>query len=486
MPHLLSKSRYLSGLQCAKRLWIEIHQPELLPKIEPSQQKIFDQGTEVGKLARERFPGGVLIGADHQHISDALSQTDAAIAGGAEILFEAAFTSNQTFVRPDIIRKIGSDRWEIIEVKSSTQVKPENLHDVAIQTYTVQGAGLNVVKSTLMHLNTECVYPDLSNLFTLSDITDEVAALLPVIPQNVAAFRMILLADTEPDVPIGSHCSSPYGCPLMDQCWAWLPEPSIFNIPGLKWTKKDDLLLRGLLELEQLPDDFKLNDAQDRYIRSYLTQSPVIDWEAIREILSSLQYPLYFLDFETDNPAVPRLDGMHPYGQFPFQFSCHILQENGELAHAEYLHLTTSDPRADLCQALLKTLGDKGTIVAYNSAFEISRLKNLATWFPQYQPRIDGIIRRMWDQLIIFRQYYSDYRFGGSNSIKNVLPVLIPSMNYQDLEVGEGGAAQIAWNEMIRLPDSPEKDKLIGDLKTYCGQDTLAMVEIHRVLAGGW
>jgi hypothetical protein len=485
VSHLLSKSRYLSGLQCVKRLWIEIHKPELIPEPAPSQKKIFDQGTEVGRLARERFLRGVLIEADHESIGEAIHQTKAALTSGAEIIFEGAFATDSTLVRPDVIRKIGQDDWELIEVKSSTQVKPENLQDVAIQTYTLRTFGLNVTRMTLMHINNQCVFPDLSNLFTQADVTEKVDRLQAEIPAKVNEFLRVLQSDSEPEIRIGAQCSSPYDCPLRGYCWSWVPKYSIFNIPGLQWSKKAKLLADDLVDLETIPDDFKLNDAQSRFLNSYDSKMPIIDWDGIHDILSTLKYPIYFLDFETDNPAIPRLEGTHPYEQFPFQFSCHILQENGDLTHAEYLHRDLTDPRQTLCEALLDILGDSGAIIAYNAAFEIGRLKQLADWFPQHKPRINSIISRVWDQLKIFKQHYSDYRFGGSNSIKHVLPIIVPSMSYENLEVPEGGAAQIAWNEMIRLPESPEKSKLITNLKTYCGQDTLAMVEIHRFLLNG-
>ncbi|MBU0520367.1 DUF2779 domain-containing protein, partial [bacterium] len=166
----------------------------------------------------------------------------------------------------------------------------------------------------------------------------------------------------------------------------------------------------------------------------------------------------------------------------PFQFSCHILDKDGNLTHPEFLHDDETDPREPLLKALMEAIGSSGSIIAYNAGFEKRILNDLARWFPQYKELLFQWTLRFWDQLVIFRKYYSDYHFKGSNSIKSVLPVIVPSMSYSGLAVPDGTAAQITWNEMIRLPDGPEKQTLYNNLLQYCGQDTLAMVKIHELL----
>lgn len=204
--------------------------------------------------------------------------------------------------------------------------------------------------------------------------------------------------------------------------------------------------------------------------------------DSIRDKLQELSYPLYFLDFETDGPAIPRLEGLHPYEQFPFQFSCHILQNNGSLEHCEHLHDDTNDPRRPLAEALLATIGPTGSIIAYNAPFEQRIIRALARWLPDLSTDLTPLLERFWDQLVIFRNYYTDYRFHGSSSIKNILPVLVPELSYDQLDVSDGTAAQATWNSMIAMTDPLEKNQLRQALLTYCGQDTLAMVKIHEVL----
>ena len=231
----LSKSKYLSGLQCDKRLWLEIHSPELIPPTPPTLERIFNQGTYVGELARERFPGGILIDADYENISEAFDLTKEALSNDQSIIFEGIFSSDNVLVRPDVIKQDENDDWELIEVKSSTSVKDENIHDVAVQMYVLKGAGIDVKRTYLMHINTECVYPDLSNLFTIEEITEQVNEALPAVPGKLDEFRKMLALADHPDIQIGKHCSSPYGCPFIDHCWAWVPKNSIFTIPRLRW-----------------------------------------------------------------------------------------------------------------------------------------------------------------------------------------------------------------------------------------------------------
>ena len=482
MAYRLSKSKYLSGLQCHKRLWLEIHKPELAPPPPPGQQRIFDQGTQVGKLSREQFPNGVLIEADYLNIPDAIQQTTVAINNGSEVVFEGCFVHDNVLVRPDIIQQNAMGEWNLIEVKSSTSVKEENIHDVAVQAWVLQGSELDIGRMYLMHINRECEYPDLSNLFTTEDITEPVEAILPIVPQNLSEYKF-LLDNSEPDISIGQHCYSPYDCPFVGYCWKDVPEHSIFNIPRLRWSVKERLIEENHLSIEQLPVGIPLNNKQKEYVESLEQKKPIVDWDGIRDELDKLDYPLYFLDFETDNPAVPMFDGMHPYEQFPFQYSCHILNQNGNLEHKEYLHESDSDPRKSLVESLVEAIGNKGSVIAYNAGFEKGVLNKLTQWYPEYSEQLQLIIERLWDQLVIFRNYYTDYRFKGSNSLKSVLPVIVPSMSYENLDVKDGAESQVAWNVMIRLPDGGEKSKLIEALEEYCGQDTLGMVEMHKSMS---
>ncbi len=479
MSALLTKIRYLNGLHCPKRLWLEAHQPEQAAPMSFARQYQIEQGIEVGAAARERFPEGVLIGG--QHPQEALAQTQEAVAQDVTCLFEPAFECEGMFVRCDILRRNAGATWDLIEVKSGTRVKADYLEDAAIQTYVLRGAGVPLRQTRLMYINRACVAPDLSDLFAIDDVTGEIEALLPAIPARLALFQAILDQEIAPEVVISKICQT-VTCPLRPVCWRDVPIHSIFTIPRLPSQKANDLAAQGCLSVTELPSDFPLTGKQRAYVDAVLRRQPRIDIQGIRTALTPLSFPIHFLDFETLSPAIPRFEGMSPYDPFPFQYSCHVLEEDGTLRHGEYLHTVTTDPRPHLVSSLLLHIGASGSVVAYNATFERMVLQRLAAEFPDCAAPLQAMIARLWDQLGIFRKYYLHPDFLGSNSIKRVLPVIVPSLSYQELGVQKGDEAQAIWDQMIHTSDEQKKQQMIQDLSDYCKLDTLAMVEIHKVL----
>lgn len=480
MLNYLTKSRYLSGLQCHKRLWYEENHPDRAADTSISQRRIFDQSKKVGILARSCFPEGVLINTTDP--ANAVEQTKVAIEHGDAYIFEAAFIFNDVLVRCDILQK-DANSWRIIEVKASTKVKEDHLHDLAIQKYVLTGHGLSISETRLMFINNkDCVYPDMSNLFTLEDVTDQVDQLMEDVHSNVETFKTVLNRDVEPDVLIGEHCDKPYPCPFKAHCWKTVPKKSIFTIPRLNWQKKHELIEQGIFSIFDLPTGFPLSQKQQTYVNSILDRQPKIDDTTIQYLMSDLEYPIHFLDFETDNPAIPRFDGLRPYQHFPFQYSCHIMQADGSVTHHEYLHTDSTDPRGHLVESLLNHVSAYGSVVVYSARFERGVLENLADSFPEHAPALESIIERFWDLLEIFKNHYMHPDFLGSNSLKAVLPVLVPLLDYQDLAVRDGTEAQATWNLMLSTENETNKNEWIRRLKEYCKTDTLATVEIYNTL----
>ncbi len=480
MAALLTKSNFMSGLQCLKKLWLEVQEPHQATALSPTQQHIIDQGEEVGHYARQQFPNGQLIVGNGK---EALQATQDAIAAGALCLFEAAFSFDGLFVRCDILQKISTGIWELIEVKSSSKVKDEHQWDLALQKYVLIGAGLPIGATKLMHINTQtCQFPNLADLFVVADITEEVNQLVPAIPKKLEQFGAILAENLEPTLAIGKHCDNPNPCPFTDYCWQHVPEISIFTIPRLDWKKKEALISQGILAIAELPSNYPLSDNQRSYVNSVFSGQPVVDEAAIAASLAELVYPIHFFDFEAQNPAIPRFNGLKPYEQFPFQYSCHILYPNGHVEHREYLHTATSDPRPPLIAALTKDVTAIGSVVVYHQSFEASLLRKLAQAFPAYAIHLESIATRLWDLEDIFKNHYKHPAFQGSTSIKNVLPVLVPDLSYKALNCQRGDQAQAIWDKMILCSNSHQKAQLIADLKAYCQLDTLAMVELHKAL----
>ncbi|HWP93435.1 MAG TPA: DUF2779 domain-containing protein [Thermodesulfobacteriota bacterium] len=482
MSKNLSKSKYLSGLQCEKRLWLEVNDPDKAPEITESQQRLFDQGIEVGIHAQRYFGEGYLIDKDRLRIYECIEETRKAITRGESIIFEATFVHDNTVVMADIIKKNEDDSWDIIEVKSATRIKDEYIPDLAVQRYVLEGSGLRINKTYIMYINKECVYPDLSNLFVIEDVSDRVENIIHEVSGNIKAFNNVILLENEPAVVIGPHCDSPYTCPFKEYCWQGIGNKSVFGIPKLQHERKLELRERGILLLEQLPQDYPLTPNQQKYIDWMLNGQIEIDHKGIKKRLSGLEYPIHFLDFETDSSPIPRLNGTRPFEQIPFQFSCHILHEDGDVEHVEYLHSDLSDPRIPLVESLANSIKERGSVVVYYAPFERGVLTGLATAFPQYADYLNSVIERLYDQLEIIKRHYRHPDFGNSNSLKSVLPALIPGLSYEELDVREGNQAQAVWNIMIRTEDRREKERMIKALRAYCQTDTLAMVEIHKLL----
>jgi Domain of unknown function(DUF2779) len=480
----LSKSRFIAGLQCRKRLYLEVHRRDLMTPSTAAQEHIFETGTRVGERARDQFPGGFLIDTLYYEIDKALDETKTAIASGLKILYEPAFLYNGVLVRVDILEQNPDGRWNLIEVKSTTGIRDPSLEDIAVQRYVSEGAGIPVAGCFHMHLNRGCRFPDLSNLFELLPVDDQVLPILPTIEPRVNEFRELLQQDSAPDIPIGSHCTRPYDCPFMDHCFKGVSEPSIFTIPRIGAGKIDELIRLGITGVADIPDSFPLSEGQKLYAKLCGTGSRKINRPAIRDELSSLRYPLWFLDFETQSDAIPRLNGLGPYGQYPFQYSLHILKEDGTPEHREYLHPDTTDPREPLARTLIDDIGGEGTIIAYNAPFEKRVISELAEYLPESAARLQALNGRFFDLLLIFKRHYFDPAFGGSNSIKKVLPVLVPGLSYKSLEVQSGDSAQLAWAEMISTADPARRTSLARSLKEYCALDTLSMVEILKYLKG--
>ena len=485
----MSKSKYLAGLQCPKRLWLETHRRDLIPPVSPSQQRVFDTGHLIGDLARKRFPGGHLFNEDPFAWREVLSETQEHLAKGTPVLYEPCFLHDNAMARPDILARTSDGSYDLFEVKSSTRVKDEHLHDLAVQTYIYEGAGIRINRCYLMHLNSACRYPDLSDLFSADDVTETVRSkYLPLVPAKLDSFLDTLNQDQEPERRLGSCCTSPYDCPFFTYCSGQhgLESPSVFDIPYALSQAKDKLLADGYLSIRDLPDnldEYALGTRGLAFIRLCKEQKVDINLDGIRRWLTQLQYPLYFLDFETDAPALPRLPGLGPYGSIPFQFSLHILEADGSLREAPgFLHLDTSDPRPAIAQTLLEQIGPTGSIIAYNASFERRVIRELADFLPGSADDLMALNERFVDLLDIFKRHYLDYRFKGSNSIKAVLPVLCPDLSYKTLVVANGEAAQASWSKLISSNDEAERLALAEALRSYCRLDTLAMVRILEYL----
>ena len=485
----LSKSLYIRGLQCEKSLWLKKKKPEVLQAPDDGAQAIFDTGTSVGELACELFGGGERIEYTGDFGSQ-MAKTKELIEHGAKVIYEATFCFDGILVMVDILC-IGKDGLIINEVKSSTSVKDVYIDDASIQYYVISSLGYKVSAINIIHIDNSYVRGEkleLEKFFHTEDVTEQVKQKQADIPQILSKFDEILSKDVEPDIDIGPHCSNPYACDAWEYCWRGqrgIPEYSIFDISGLRSKKKFELYKSGVVKFEDIKELDKFNVSQQIQIRSELSGEQIIDKEAIKEFLETLSYPLYHLDFETFQQAVPEFVGLSPYEQIPFQFSIHKDDGKGNLEHFEFLAEVGADPRYELAINLIKFIPQDACVLAYNMSFEKRVIRRLAEIYPQISNDLMAIHSNIKDLMAPFasKSYYHP-KMRGSYSIKYVLPALVPEFEsaYKDLNlIHHGGEAMQAYEAMVYMP-AKERNAYKKALLAYCKLDTLAMVKVLEKL----
>lgn len=520
--HILSKSSFVRGCQCSKSLYLYKHFYKMRDPLSPAQRAIFNRGTSVGLLARELFPGGIDASpATPFQYAQSVRRTRELLDGGTQVIYEAAFTSGGVLAAMDIVARepradarggdaagedagggavdpVASPRARreegsrpvvrAYEVKSSTGVSDTYLLDAALQYWVITGAGVEVRDISIVHIDNGYVRRgqlEIDRLFRIESVLDEVLARQEFIERKVGELIRIVGEPEVPQLDIGPHCTAPYPCDFMGTCWWGVPDYSVFDIARLSEEKKFELYHRGILRVGDVPDDFPLSEHQRLQVEAERSGTGRIDRQAIAEFLGGIVFPRYFVDFESFQPAVPLFDDSRPYQQIPFQFSLHVAASpESELQHVEYLAEAGDDPRLEFVETLLDALGNEGSILVYNRAFEGTRLEDLAHDFPQYEARIEAAQARMVDLMIPFRDrlYYTP-EMRGSYSIKQVLPALAPELSYAGLRIQDGTAASVAFESLFGMSDGRARARLRRQLLEYCKMDSLAMVRILDALA---
>jgi len=483
---LLSKSRYLAGRQCPRRLWLECHAPELAAPPDVATQALFEVGRRVGVLARECFPGGVLVQAEHYRHEEAASHTARLLGDPAlPAIFEPTFEFDGVRVRVDILQRGQAGGWRLIEVKSSTQVKDEHLPDLAIQHYVVSGCGVRIESDHVMRVNSSYVFDgvriDPASFFVADDVTGPITPALDLVPDMLAEQKAVVALADEPGISPGYQCGEPWECPFAGHCTAEKPRYWIKHLLGMDRRRFAELTARGIEEIASIPDDCPLTPNQRRAREATRAGRP---WVArdVGSQLARVSYPAQFLDFETTAPAIPRYRGTRPYEMVPFQWSLFTVEEGGTLRHREYLCEEDKDPRPELAAALLSALQDRGSVVAYSAAFDLRVIRDLAGCLPDLAPPLLALMDRVVDLLALLRSCYYHPDFLGSYSLKRVVPVMAPDADYRDLEIQDGSIASLEYLNMLSEPDPQARARLRDKLLAYCKRDTWAMVCIWQEL----
>ena len=486
---MLTKSDFVKYLQCPKYLWLYKRRKDLLsPEVDYNLQKVFDMGYEVEAEAYKLFPGGV--NAQVEGFNESIAQTKQLMAQKSPIIFQPTISGQELFCRADIIQlSDDGESWDIYEVKSATTVKDLNIHDLAFQKICFESNGYKIGQLHLICVNNQYVRHgeiDPQQLLQIENVSIQAQALEANIKAEIEVALETSKKTAEPITRILKQCREPYPCPFLDYCWKDIPDHSIYEIAGgLSEEKLNHLIDEGILEIKDIPDGVITSPAGLRQHHAVKHNEVHIEPESIAEELMQLQYPLYFLDYETFAPGVPLFDGYRPYQRMTFQYSLHVQDTpGGEVKHFAYLASGWADPSLGLAKDLKKRIGDTGSVIAWNMSFEKGCNSEMADRYPKFASFFESLNNRMFDLMQVFKKgFYVHKDFHGSASLKKVLPVMVPELSYGDLDIGEGGTASNKWRDMIDPKTSQDEAKEIYDnLLSYCELDTLAMVRILEEL----
>jgi len=486
--YTLSKSSFLRGAQCHKSLFLNKYRPELKEPISYSQKLLFEQGTNVGVVARDLFPKGIEICSKETfNFESAISKTKEFLKGENPIAYEATFLFNGVIAAIDILVKEDGE-YSFFEVKSSTEIKDIFILDAALQYYIVKNLGFSVKDFSVVYINNQYQSNgelNVNELFIKKSILNEILKLQEYIPMKIERLKSLLTETECPKIEIGLQCNDPYPCDFISYCWKDIPKPSVFDIANLKATKKFEFYSKGIVEFKDIPKDHSLNQNQWQQVESELRKETIVSKPKINEFISELKYPLGFLDFETFQLAIPSFKNSRPYQQIVFQYSLHKLKsKSASLEHLEFIAETGgTDPRVNFIKKLLVDCQGVETILVYNIGFEKGRLSELANDFPEYSSDILNIIDRLKDLMMPFRErWYYTPNMNGSYSIKSVLPALMPEFNYNDLEIKDGTTASSVFTSMFTGTFNGDLIRTKTALLDYCKLDTFAMFKIFEKL----
>ena len=491
MSTLLSKSDYLLFLKHPAWVWLKKHNIKKLPPVDDNLQAIFDAGHLFEAYAEGLFPDTIKLGfGSYEEYLSLPTRTKSELKSGTKIISQGRFEAEGITCICDIVVSAGEDTLDLYEIKSSTKAKPEHEEDLAFQMIVLEESGYKVRNIFVIHVNNKYIRDgkiDPKQISAVRDITKKVKEKRQDTKAGIKKAVEVVSSPKIPDI-------SPSLAKDTDALKEWLPiyrnltdvEPySIYDLFYAKENTIGKLEKLKIQKLEDIPDDFPLNDKQKFQVLTTRTNKEIIKKSEIKSFLSKLVFPLYFLDYETLASVIPYFDGLSPYQQIPFQYSLHILNApEGKLRRVTYLHKENSNPAGELSKSLQENIDKKGSILVWNESFEKSCNKSLGALVPEFASFYEDVNERIIDLMIPFSKgWYVHKDFGGSASIKNVLPVLVPKLSYKELDVQEGKAAQRVWMEtVLDGKREGEKDKILNDLDKYSKLDTLAMVDIYKKL----
>lgn len=493
---VLSKTNFITYLDCYKNAWLKIHKPEIYKQYPLSsfERNIIETGNEIDELARTLFPHGIAVES-----RDDTNYTRALMNKKTSVIYQPVFATDKFITASDIfVWNSKTNLYDLYEVKASTSGEESGgrktkdyLVDIAFQKSVLDALNIPIGTMNLVRLNKDYIRGGsivLNELFIIENVTKEVEEIVPEIAHKMETAHHFLLKDVEPKgycdcvfKGSNSHCTtSPYSNKN-------LPPYPIHDIARIHRTKLTELVDSNILSIYDVPDEFPLSENQRRQVDTAKIGKPFIDKQGVSLFLETMKYPLAFLDYETYPSAIPKYSGYRPYQQIPFQFSLHVIESpDGESTHYDFIYTDDGCPDERFAKALQKHLPKTGSVVVWNQKFEKGINKQIGERLPEYRSFMNMVNDRVVDLMIPFSGktlVYDHPKFKGSASIKYVLPALVPQLSYKHMHIQEGGTASDTWNRIVSGEYSEEERIMkVQALKDYCHLDTLAMVEIWRVL----
>ena len=465
--NLLSKTDFLWYLDAPMHLWARVHGQLADQSPSAYSQHLIAQGQQVESLGLQYLKKNILPRY-----------------GQAQLLWQQPYEDGQYEIRVDaLVHDQAADAYDLYEIKSVTTVKKDVILDIAFQVLLLEDL-LPLREAYILHIHRGYQHQDpldLGKFFVLERVSESVEEQRDAVR---TARRDALASAQQPSPAPDMACTHPKTCPCPDLCHPDLPENSIYTLPFIG-KKAAQLRKLGITAIADIPPGFDLNTKQRRHAQAARTGQPIIDQAAIQAALAELQYPLNFLDYETFAPAVPLFPGYRPYEHIVFQYALFVIEEPEAPPEHFYCLLTApQDPAPAIIPHLLDNLTPNGSVIVWNQAFEAHRNQDLASHCPEYAPQLKQVNERLYDLMLIFRNgLYVHPDFKGSASLKAVLPVLCPDLGYEDLAIGQGEEAMLAWYGLVsgRIPVERHHD-YIEALKAYCRMDTYGMIEILNKL----
>jgi predicted RecB family nuclease len=480
MPGYITKDIFLKTFTCPTLGWETIHSnlnsPENLSLFDKFKMQ---EGIEVQDRARKLYPQGFLVGGDNPTAAK-LTQKLLDNKNIKEI-FEATFISDNFITKVDILKRENKE-WKLIEIKSGTDDNnTEYLDDLAYTTMVVKMAGFDVVGSFLLLVSKDYrLGMSDDKFFKEYDCSEKIIERVKEFREASEDIAKYFKIDKKSEPDLKFECKN---CSIFEECCGKGIKNHIFELPRISSTKFCQLKDLGVISIRDIPAGFELTNTQIPVYQAVKNGEPFIDNKGLKNELNKVKFPVYYLDFETVTTAIPLYENIAPYEQIPTQYSIHRCSSIGEITeHLEYLADPSRDCRRELAESLIRDCGSEGSIFSYSS-FEKTVINGLKKTFPDLDKDLEALTGRIIDLCAIFQKHYYHLDFHGSYSIKGVLPVLVPKMSYEHLDINDGGMAMTVFAYMVKgRYNREEMMKIRENLLEYCKQDTLAMVRLHERL----